>query len=57
LPDLQVLVIKTMKFTKTMSKWFSANAFQIFFSLFDLSNLSIDRYLQLSVTLYSQMGI
>jgi len=51
--NLQVLVIKTGKFTKTMSKWFSANAFRISYSLLDLPILSIDRYLQLSVTLYT----
>jgi hypothetical protein len=38
--NLQVLVIKTGKFTKTMSKWSSANALRIFFCLFDLSILS-----------------
>jgi hypothetical protein len=39
-PDLQVLEIKTLKLTETMSKWFSANAFQIFFALIDLLILS-----------------
>ena len=38
--NLQVLVIKTGKFTKTMSKWSSAKALRIFFCLFDLSILS-----------------
>ena len=38
--NLQVLVIKAGKFTKTMSKWSSAKALRIFFCLFDLSILS-----------------
>jgi|GEM_PF-5033857 len=38
--DLQILVIKTLKFTESMTKWFSANAFQIFFSFIYLSILS-----------------